>query len=1067
MDFRTNRDWTSIMRNYLKLSLFALIFGLLGTTALWAQESGGYGQIKGLVTDAGSGETLIGVNVGIRNTTLGAASNIDGEYVIRRVPAGVYTLAASSIGYDNFEIEVEVVGGETLELNFSMNAVTVVGEEVIVSAQAQGQREAINEQLQSDKIVNVVSETKIQELPDFNAAAALGRLPGVSTTKSSGEDNKVVIRGLSPEFNSIEVEGVKLSATGSPSIGFTSDPYVGTGGVNNDRSVDLTSVSPYMIRMISVYKSLTPDMNANSIGGTVNMELREAPAEPHFSAMWQQGYTAKSNTYGNYRAVLSGSNRFFNEKLGVYALANIESYDRNADNLSAGYGRVSSSADVDSLTGFRKVDVDQVTFNRHIETRNRYGANLIMDYRLPKGSLKFVNMFTRINKDYTDYNQSIVYNNNRMDWRLQQGDNDVDTRLHTLKLDYDLGWVNIDVSGSYTSSLNLLENSPVINFNQVGALNIDQNDIVNLPPEDLIGYQQSFRGVEEVVLRSANLYSSDYKEERYTTKADFEIPFNIGTGLSGSFKVGGQWDRQYNSLDQEAPYMAFDGNAGSSEEGIANNMMRDLMNEFDLGINEQGWFTGPTFMNTDRELFNPFLNDTYGDIYFTPTPGLLVDMVNYVIGNPLYDASNEEQSTGRQGGWYDGPYQQLTNDYSFDEDYYATYAMTKFTVGKFFFIGGARYEKVESHYQAYIAEDIRNAQNQYMIDTTSTSSNEFLLPMGQVKFDAFDWMDLRYAYTQTLARPNYNDLTPKYTIPNGGGSIYTGNPDLQPAQAFNHDVNVTFHANKLGLLSIGAFYKTIKNFRYTASYKLDAAMKAGIDDVSNYQIFCSEYIRDKYGDLYPTVGSEITCPDGQELVGPAMEAGTYNVNVSKPLNNPYDATVKGLELDFQHNFWYLPGTLSNIVFGVNYARIFSEYKQPFYIRNVYFEGSGRDAVQVVELIDSSFTSRLVNQPKHVLNTYLGYDYKGFSGRFSLLYQSNTFRGSGGEYTENDSFTTDYLKIDFSARQKLPFVDGKTELFMDVSNINGANTSWRQRSINGYQGIQNYGLTANLGIRIRY
>ena len=103
----------------------------------------------------------------------------------------------------------------------------------------------------------------------------------------------------------------------------------------------------------------------------------------------------------------------------------------------------------------------------------------------------------------------------------------------------------------------------------------------------------------------------------------------------------------------------------------------------------------------------------------------------------------------------------------------------------------------------------------------------------------------------------------------------------------------------------------------------------------------------------------------------------------------------------------------------------------------------------------------------MLNTYLGYDYKGFSGRFSLLYQSNTFRGSGGEYTENDSFTTDYLKIDFSARQKLPFVDGKTELFMDVSNINGANTSWRQRSINGYQGIQNYGLTANLGIRIRY
>jgi len=236
--------------------------------------------------------------------------------------------------------------------------------------------QAINQQLASDKIANIVSEQRIQELPDFNAAAALSRLPGISTQKSSGEDNKVIIRGLAPKYNSIEIEGVQLSATGSAQIGLSSNPNEGNSSVLTDRSVDLTMVSPYMIRTIAVYKSLTPDMNANSIGGTVNMELREAPAEPRFDLLYQQGYTAKSNTLGNYRGVASGSMRFLSNKLGAYALINVESYDRDADNLDASYDVPFDTV----IAGSHVVEVNTISFNRHIETRKRYGANLILDY---------------------------------------------------------------------------------------------------------------------------------------------------------------------------------------------------------------------------------------------------------------------------------------------------------------------------------------------------------------------------------------------------------------------------------------------------------------------------------------------------------------------------------------------------------------------------------------------------------------------------------------------------------------------------------------------------------------
>ncbi|WP_185957146.1 TonB-dependent receptor [Gracilimonas mengyeensis] len=1041
--------------NKVLLTVFTLLFGV---TLLSAQNtSSGHGQIRGTITDAGNGEVLIGVNVAIKGTSIGAATDIDGNYIIRRVPAGTHTLVVSYIGYERIEEEIEVEDGETLEYNVELVQVAVQGEGVTVSAQREGQIEAINQQITSDNIVNVVSETKIQELPDFNAAAALGRLPGVSTTQSSGEANKVVIRGLAPEYNAIEIEGVQLASTGSSTIGLSSNPGVGSGRVNNDRSVDLTMVSPYMIRMIEVYKSLTPDMNANSIGGTVNMELRKAPEGLHWDAMWQQGYTAKSNTLGNYRAVGSVSNRFLNNKLGVYALVNAESYDRNSDNLNTDYGIAGSIEEADPETGFRPVEVTSVSFNRHLETRDRLGANLILDYDLGKGSVKFVNMFASINSDFTDHNQSINYNNGRMDWRMSLGETEIQQRVHSLRVDYDFDWLQVNLSGSYTGARNTLEDSPVLTFNQTQAVNPAPRD--NIQPENLVDRQADFRGIDDVILRSGNLFSNYYEEDKFTYKADFEIPFNIGAGANGFFKFGGQFVDQETSTDQETPYLAFDGNANATDDNIANSLSRTLRDQFGLTTNDQGVFTGTSLETRNDDLYDAFLGNDYGQVFFAANPNTLVDVLNFVIGNPDFDASNEERSSGAQGGWYDGPYQALSNDYTYQEDYFATYAMTKLNFGKFMVIGGARYEEVNSEYFAYNARDQRNAQAQIMYDTTSSASNSFLLPMVQGRFSVTDWMDLRYSYTQTLSRPDYNLLSPKFTITQGN-SIYTGNPDLKPAKSENHDINLTFHANKIGLLSVGAFQKSIENFVYTASYQINLAEEAGIDQVSNYQLICNQYYRDKY---------DLSCADGAALITPVVNptTGAATATVSRPVNNPNDGLVRGLEFDFQHNFWYLPRALSNMVFGINYARIFSEIETPFYDQGSRIVGEGRNVREEFFLVDSSFTSRLSGQPNHVMNTYLGFDYKGFSTRISVLLQTNTFGGSGGRYPENDRFSTDYLKIDYSAKYRVPMLGGNSEIFFDISNLNSANNQQVQRSINGDSNIQNYGLTANLGIRFRY
>lgn len=1011
----------------MKPSNFAKAFVLL--LLLTATHAFGQSSVVGVVTDAVTKDALPGADVYIPGTSLGSATSLDGYYQIKRIPPGDYTLRVSYLGYQTKDVPVSVVAGSKITVDVALSAETIQGETVTVTAQAEGQLAAINQQLSSDKIANIVSEQKIQELPDFNAAAALSRLPGISTQKSSGEDNKVVIRGLAPKYNSIEIEGVKLSATGSSSIGLTSDVYVATGGVQNDRSVDLTMVSPYMIRTIAVYKSLTPDMNANSIGGTVNMELREAPSGFHMNFRGQQGYTAKSNTYGNYRITGSASNRIFSDKLGLYALVNAESYDRDADNLNANYDEASTIKD--SLTGFRPVKVLNVTFNRHIETRDRFTGNLIMDYDIPNGSLKFVNVYTRLNSDYIEHRQTIDYNAGRLNWRLQQGENITDQRLHSLKLDYDLGSLTADLSVSYTAASNVLKDSPVLNFNQVAGVKIEDRD--NVVPQNL-GYLHQYAGNDEVVLRSGNLFSNDYQEDKLTYKADFELPFNLGSAVSGFFKFGGQLDRQSNSTDQETPYLGFDGDVSGDTTAIANNMMRTLQRQFGIAANSRGEFAGTTFLNSNTGLFDPFLSDRYGDIFYAADPTLLTRILRTIVGNPAFDASDVQLSNGRSGGWYDGLYQQLVNDYNFDEDYYAAYAMTNFSWSDFTVIGGARYEKVRSNYFAYNAIDQRNVQIQKMYDTTSVNETEFLLPMGQIKYTPLSWLDVRYAYTQTLSRPDYQLLSPKFTVEQGG-NVRSGNANLRPAKSFNHDLSFAFHSNKLGLFTISGFHKTIEDFAFTPrdGYFLQAAADAGIDSLANYQVI----------------------ENGMVVLQPPSQ----RVTVFRPQNNPFDATVKGVEFDFQHNFWYMPAPFDDIVLSINYTRIMSKSRYPYYDTR----SEGRPPMPV--LIDSSFVGRLIDQPNHVLNASVGYDYKGFSIRLSFVFQDNSARANGGRFPENDSFTDNYFRMDLSASQVLPYFN--SQLFMDVSNLNDQNTSWVQRSTRGYQGIENYGLTANVGLRVRY
>lgn len=991
-----------------RVSSFVLLIMMI-STALFAQETGG---LRGTVTDKATGEALPFANVVVRGTTMGTACDLDGKFILRSIPSGNQTIEVSYVGYISQRVELEIPKGKILNQDFELSLTTIQGGEVVITSQAQGQVSAIQQQLASDKIVNVVSEAKIQQLPDFNAAAAIGRLPGVSTLQSSGEANKIVIRGLAPQYNQITIGGVALASTGSAQIGIASQGGT-SGNISNDRSVDLSMMSPYMLKNISVYKSLTPDLNANAIGGVVNMELREAPSEFHSDLLWQSGYTAKSNTYGNYRAVASVSKRFFDDLLGVYALGNIESYDRNADNMNASYFVTDAKQVGDN--NYLPVRVSTVQLNRHVETRQRFGGNLILDYRLPSGSIKIVNMASRLRSDFKDYRTIFNYQTNDLGFGFRGGVNDIDVMINTITLTNDFGFMNADFTAANNYSRNYLPASPDFQFTQTRGVG---TSTVNTTPENLLSLI-GFGGPSNTFLSSLGLYSSDYKENDQSYKVNFKVPFNLSETLTGYLKVGGQYDYKLHKNAQNTPYASV-GGTSTIQTAMNNGILErwpDLV--FNAGLNR---FPATSLGWTES---SNFLDDRFGPVLWTPNYGLLNDITKYLSSNQEFNA--DSATAVQPGGWFNGLFQKLPNTYKYIERYFAGYIMSEINYGNLMLVGGVRYEKEKTLYEAWNLKDGRDTKSQTAYRVTAYPQNEFWLPMVQARYKLTSWFDVRYAYTQTLARPDYHQLSPHYTISYTRGQVVAGNPNLRPAQAYNHDLVLTFHTNEIGLVSVGGFYKTIKNFTYSTSYALYKNAPAGFHTLAEYNI------------------------DG---FSPLNGATLYTY-----INTPFLAYVKGIEFDFQTRLWYLPDPLNGIVMGINYTHIKSSATYPWLDNRTDY--STRPPVTTV--FDSTRTGRLIFQPDDIMNVYVGFDYGGFSSRVSFIFQGNSV-SYVGNFAEQDGFTKDYFRIDASLRQILPWYG--IEVYLDLNNLNSRSNLSAQKSIEGFTNEQNYGLTANLGVRYR-
>lgn len=969
----------------------SLILGFLMATmsAIYAQT-----MVIGVVNDSVGNLPLPSANVFLYHTTTGTITNLNGEYRLPLDP-GSYTVAASYMGYQTKTKDVTVEAGQIINLDFNLNPLTIMGEEVVVTAMFRGQKAAISSQLNADGIVNVVAEEQIQELPDANAGEALARLPGISIKRSGGEAQSIVLRGLNEKFSQIQLDGVAIP----PTSGLT-------------RGVDLSLFSINSLAGIEVIKALTPDMDADAIAGAVNLITKKASSKPELRIDVGGGYNKLENSAKQYMFGVRYNRRLFDDLLGLQASVNTESRIRSNERYAQGWDvRPDSNYYISNLTP---------SYTQ--ERRSRTGGSLLLDVNLSNGgAIRFNNFYNRTDRDAIQYDRNYPVTGN-VTYGILDSEREIHTINNALSGEHFLGKFKINWGGSHALSLGKMPYSHEMNFVEGGAVDAGMD---NVPVEDAKGPGEllipyAFNNWEQSYLNTAFFEASENRDRNVTAYLNLERSFALSDKINLAIKAGGKYRMKDRSNDVDrfrAPYwvvrpknyqllpdgsiIPLDFSGSSWEDGLLNTAGNNVSMLNFMAENP------PSRTLAGKYLLNPLIDPDLAREWY--------DLRKNGVTNPT--GGLEEYN----------PYpDRIMRIYSITERISSGYAMATMDLGKMFrLIAGVRFEKEDNDYETTFAPNIAGFyryEPEDIGDTAASYAATYVLPNFHLRFKPVNWWDLRLAATKTLSRPDFSMRLPNTIFRRTAGSTMDrGRPDLKTAESWNYDVISSFYNPKFGLFTVGGFYKRLDNVFYM---------------LNGVRILNAE------------MAESLNLPTG------------YGSYVGFTLNEPINTSgteVYGVELDLQTNLKFLPGFFGNFVLRGNFTWI----KSTTIIPRFKFEESD-DFPPVLTPVWYETVERMEGQPSNFGNVTLGYDWGGFSGRFSVFFQDD-YLTSVDVTGLRDQFQRGYSKWDLALKQAIPKL--KTEIMLNVTNLSNfyEGTYW------GFRGLDNgstfYDILLDLGVRI--
>jgi len=712
-----------------------------------------WGIITGQVLDAATNEPLPGASITVAGSNNGTVTDLQGEFsLIAQID--VKQLEIRYLGFETKLIRVEVKESDIVQVeNILMKPSTVSLNEVIAYGNLEGQQKALNQQKNADNIKNVVAADQIGRFPDPNVAEALQRIPGANIERDQGEGRYVLVRGLAPQFTNININGEQVP---SPESGV--------------RFVALDAIPADQLASIEVTKALTPDMDGDAIGGSVNLITRTAKsANPSINGTLIGGYNALMQKPNGQASLQYGQRFGDSQQLGL--LINTSHYytDRGSDNWER--------------------DGSEFELRDYALERSRSAISGTLDYNVSPNSNLY---FRAIYNNFQDREQRRTFlfvanedNSPFEDAEIERASKDrLEKQIvtsfnlggkHTfpsLMLDYEVAYAEAyqDTPFDFEPVFKAKVDNILLDF--------DSNPLFpEFAVEGADYLDNTIYEFDEVEF--GNTFAIDINK---TAKLNLGIPFQLGNS-DGLIKLGGKVRLKEKSLDITQNVYSWEGDEVSLD---------GLEGDFTLEKFEGGLFD------------NRFLDNKYA--------------VNRNIDvSRLTDFFNQNRN-GFKLEVDDKMVAESVESYTATEDVYAAYLMGKIQFNKLMALAGVRYETTNVTYQSQAAVfDIEGDLDR--IDPVNGGvTYDFILPQAHLKYQLNPLTNIRLAATASYSRPNFEDIVPSQEIELNAREGSIGNPELAPVSAINLDLMVEHYFGTVGIISGGVFHKQLNDFIYTQRF---------------------------------------------------------------------------------------------------------------------------------------------------------------------------------------------------------------------------------------------------------
>ncbi|OLF53179.1 TonB-dependent receptor [Pseudomonas chlororaphis] len=624
-------------------------------------------------------------------------------------------------------------------------AEAAAAEHVEVVGQAASIDSALKEQRSADSIKSVVHADGVAQLPDENVAEAAQRLPGISVERDQGEGRFVSVRGLGPDLNSVTINGTLVPSPES-----------------ERRAVALDVLPSELVQSLSVIKTLTPDMDASSLGGTVDVQSLSAfdhqglfytgSSEASYDRNTRQTSPKFSGAISDRFSLGDGIDNF-----GVAAALSWQKRDFGSDNVETGGAW-------DFQQGARLEEFEQRDYDI---SRERAGGGLNFDYKPDDFSRYYLRtLYSRYKDSETRNATSIEFAEPQAAGELgdAEGQRRLKQREETQEIQsYVFGgerlfglWTLSGQAGYSRSS----EDSPGHIANAVFKGNDDFADsgfYDNDKPRPIIG--EAFYNPSNFSLDKVDWEKQRTTDTEKNLRLDLARDYDLG-GYASQVKFGGKISRRDKDNDLDAwVYEDFD-DLGFSDE------------QLNLGRFQKG--------NVDYRL------GRFG-------PGISGSAVKQLIGGLGRDGFFDETES-------------RVNDFTIREDINAGYLMNTLDIDDWRFIAGLRYEGTEFEAKGTGATD-----GEFQSTRTKRSYHHWL-PGLHARYQLDKNTQVRAAWTKAVVRPTFGQLAPGFVIDDDEATF--GNPDLKPLESSNLDLGIEHFMGRAGTVSAFVFYKDIKNFVY-------------------------------------------------------------------------------------------------------------------------------------------------------------------------------------------------------------------------------------------------------------